>query len=109
MCLPLEQKTDLLTALGLRWGFPESSVGKESTCSVGDLGSILELGRSPVEGKGYPPQYSGLENSMDCIVSVQFSHSVMSDSLRPHESQHARPPCPSLTPGVYSNSCPLSR
>ena len=38
--------------------------------------------------------------------SVQFSHSVMSDSLRPHESQHARPPCP--TPGIYSNSCPLS-
>ena len=39
--------------------------------------------------------------------SVQFS-SVVSDSLRPHESQHARPPCPSPTPGVYSNSCPLS-
>ena len=41
--------------------------------------------------------------------SVQFSHSVMSDSLRPHESLHARPPCPSPTPGVYSNSCPSSR
>ena len=41
--------------------------------------------------------------------SVQFSHSVVSDSLRPHESQHARPPCPSPTPGVYSNSCPSSR
>ena len=41
--------------------------------------------------------------------SVQFSHSVISDSLRPHESQHARPPCPSPTPGAYSNSCPLSR
>ena len=41
--------------------------------------------------------------------SVQFSHSVMSDSLRPHELQHTRPPCPSPTPGVYSNSCPLSR
>ena len=41
--------------------------------------------------------------------SVQFSHSVMSDSLWPHESQHARPPCPSQTPGVYSNSCPLSQ
>ena len=41
--------------------------------------------------------------------SVQFSHSVMSDSLQPHESQHARPPCPSPTPGVYSNSCPSSR
>ena len=41
--------------------------------------------------------------------SVQFSHSVMSDSLRSHESQHTRPPCPSPTPGVYPNSCPLSR
>ena len=41
--------------------------------------------------------------------SVQFSRSVVSDSLRSHESQHARPPCPSPTPGVYSNSCPLSR
>ena len=40
------------------WGFPDSSVGKESTCSVGDLGSILRLGRSPREGKGYPLQYS---------------------------------------------------
>ena len=41
-------------------------------------------------------------------VSVQFSHSVVSDSLQPHESQHARPPCPSPTPGVHSNSCPSS-
>ena len=40
--------------------------------------------------------------------SVQFSHSVMSDSLRPHEPQHARPPCPSPTPGVHSNPCSLS-
>ena len=42
------------------------------------------------------------------LVSVQFSHSVVSDSLWPHEPQHARPPCPSPTPGIYSNSCPLS-
>ena len=41
--------------------------------------------------------------------SVQFSRSVMSDSWRPHESQHARPPCPSPTPGVHSNSCPSSQ
>ena len=41
--------------------------------------------------------------------SVQFSRSVMSDSLRPHELQHARLPCPSPTPGVYSNSCPSSQ
>ena len=43
------------------------------------------------------------------ISSVQFSRSVVSDSLRPHESQLARPPCPSPTHGVYSNSCPSSR
>ena len=41
--------------------------------------------------------------------SVQFSRSVVSDSLRPHESHHARPPCPSPTPGVHSNSCPSSQ
>ena len=41
--------------------------------------------------------------------TVQFSLSVVSDSLRPHESQHIRPPCPSPTPGVHPNSCPLSR
>ena len=41
--------------------------------------------------------------------SVQFSPSVMSDSLQPHELQHARPPCPSPTPGVHPNPCPLSR
>ena len=43
------------------------------------------------------------------FISVQFSCSVVSDSLRPHESQHARPPCPSRTPGVHSDSCPLSQ
>ena len=41
--------------------------------------------------------------------SVQFSHSVVSDSLQPHEPQHARPPCPSATPGVHPNSCPSSQ
>ena len=43
------------------------------------------------------------------ISSVQFSHSVVSDSLQPHELQHTRPPCPSATPGVHPNPCPLSR
>ena len=43
------------------------------------------------------------------LSSVQFSHSVMSESLLPHKLEHARPPCPSPTPGVYSNSCPSSR
>ena len=49
----------------LRWGFSGGSDGKESACSVGDLGSILELGRSPRVLNGYPLQYPCLENSMD--------------------------------------------
>ena len=49
-------------------GFPGGSDGKESACNVGDLGLIPGLGRSPGEGKGYPLQYSGLENSMDYMV-----------------------------------------
>ena len=49
-------------------GFLCGSAGKESACNAGNLGSIPGLGRSPGEGKGYPLQYSGLENSVDCIV-----------------------------------------
>ena len=49
-------------------GFPGGSDGKESACSEGDLGLIPGLGRSPGEGNGYPVPFSGLENSMDCIV-----------------------------------------
>ena len=49
-------------------GLPCGSAGKESPCNVGDLGAIPGLGRSPGEGKGYPLQYSGLENSVDCMV-----------------------------------------
>ena len=49
-------------------GFPCDLAGKESACNMGDLGSIPGLGISPEEGKGYLLQYSGLENSMDCIV-----------------------------------------
>ena len=56
-------------------GFPCGSAGKESTCNSGDLGWILGLGRSPGEGKGYPLQYSGLENSRDYTV-----HGVALDS-----------------------------
>jgi len=46
------------------WDLPAGSDGKESTCNVGDLSSIPGLGIFPGEGKGYPPQFSGLENSM---------------------------------------------
>ena len=56
--------------LGLLCG----SAGKESSCNAGDLGLIPGLGRSPGEGKGYPLQYSGLENSMDCMGSQRVRY-----------------------------------
>ena len=59
------------------WTYLDSSVGKESACNEGNLGSIPGLGRSPGEGKSYPLQYSGLENSMDCIV-----HGVAKSQIR---------------------------
>ena len=71
----------------LKSGFPGSSAGKESACNVGDLGSIPGLGRSPGEGKGYPLQYCGLENSMDCIV-----HGVTESDTTEPLSKHAHFP-----------------
>ena len=76
-----------LVFLDILSGFPCGSDGKESTCNAGDLSSIPGFGRSPGEGKGFPLQYSGLENFMDCIVhevaksqtqlsSFHFTHSV---------------------------------
>ena len=60
------RRNRLLTPVFL--GFPCSSPGEESACSVGGLSLIHGLGRSLGEGKGYSLQYSGLENSMDCVV-----------------------------------------
>ena len=85
------------------------------------------VGKIPWRRNGNPLQYSCLENPMDGgawlatvhgvakswtrlsdFTSVQFSHSVMSDSLQPHGLQHASLPCPLLSPRICSNSCPLS-
>ena len=61
-------------------GFPGGSADQESACNVGDLGSIPGFGRSPGEGNSYPLQYSGLQNSMDCIVhGVAMSQTRLSD------------------------------
>ena len=69
-----------LSSGSLLYGFPCDSAGKESACNVGDLGLIPRLGRPPGEGKGYPLQYSGLENSMYCIVhGVIKSQTGLSD------------------------------
>ena len=59
-------------------GFPCSSAGKESACNEGDLGSVPGLGRFPGKGKGYPLQYTGLENSMECM-GVAKSWTRLSD------------------------------
>ena len=80
-----------------------------------ELGSALQTGwKGGLGENGYtyvygwvPPLFTW--NTTVQFSSVQFSRSVVSDSLRPHESQHARPPCPSPTPGVHSDSCPLSQ
>ena len=95
------------------------------------MGSVPGLGRFSGGESDNPLQYSCLENAMDRaprwaavpggaqsltqlkwlsthISSVQFSCSVVSDSLRPHESEHTRPPCPSPTPGVHSDWRPSS-
>ena len=60
-------QTACKTLIEDKLGFPDSSVGKESTCNAGDPGSIPGLERSRGEGKGYPLQYSGRENSMDLL------------------------------------------
>ena len=68
-------------------GFPCSSIGKESACNAGDLSSIPGLGRCPGEGKGHPLQYSGLENSMDCIVhGITKNQTQLSDFTSLHLS-----------------------
>ena len=70
-----------------------------------------KIGVSPLEWEQFVPEDKREKFIHDpfWICSVQFSCSVMSNSLRPHELQHARLPCPSPTPRVYSNSCPLSQ
>ena len=66
-CMPVYWGKELAATLAIL-GFTGGSIGKESACHAGYLGSIPGLGKSPGEGNGYPLQYSGLENSMDCIL-----------------------------------------
>ena len=76
----LGQKDPLEKGTPVFLGFPCVSAGKESTGTEGDLGSVPGLGRSPGKGKGYSPQYSGLENSMYCLVyGVSKSWTRLSD------------------------------
>jgi len=72
-------------------------------------GISKEKKKGPPHGQSQGSSHSFSQYVSDNQGSVQFSRSVVSDSLRPHRLQYTRPPCPSPTPGVYSNPCPLSR
>ena len=73
-----------------------------------DIHSLMHSYHWKVSTAPFPEMYSRPEYWSE-FSSVQFSHSVMCDSLQPLEPQYARPPCPSPTPRVHSNSCPLSQ
>ena len=83
-------------------GFPCGSAGKESTCHGGDLGSIPELGKSSGEGKGYSPKYSGLENSMDCIVHGGHKSQTRLATFTNHFDH-----CTNFAPDIQHSTCNL--
>ena len=98
--------------------------GETGSCSYGEVLTSKSLIKLPLDGRGCIPSLifdlrmnygRSSEGNSDLLLlyslfsSVQFSCSVVSDSLWSYESQHTRPPCPSPTPGVHSNSCPSSR
>ena len=90
------------------WDFPGKSTG---VCSPINLNAYIEAPRPIRQCLLVPGQFKVYRNCFDQwrhTCSIQFSPSVVSNSLRPHESQHTRPPCPSPTPGVHSDSHPLS-
>ena len=80
--------------------------GQEATVRTGHGTDWFQIGKGVHQGCILSPSLFNLNAEFS---SVQFSHSVVSDSLRPHVSQHARPPCPSPTPGVHSDSRPSSQ
>ena len=128
LCYLWREVADMLLGCRAILGFPGGSVVKNppimcSSCEFNPwVGKILWRRKWQPAPVFLPGEFHGLkslagyspwgckESDMtEATASVQFSHSVVSNSLRPHELQHARPPCPSPTPGAYPNSCPLSR
>ena len=84
-------------------GLPFPPPGGLPNPDIEPASPALQVDSSPLSHKGSPRCF------VWCVLSVQFSRSVVSDSLQPHESQHARPPCPSPIPGVHPNPCQSSR
>ena len=106
----------ILQARILEWvaiSFSSAGMHSKSLQSCPTLCDPTDTAHQAPLCRGFPGQeyWSGLlfPSSQNCISSVHFSRSVVSDSSRPHESQHERPPCPSPTPGVHSNSRPSSQ
>ena len=94
----------IVATLLMSTGLEDTSKGRlifQRLFSWGKISSSLDLGTEY--------KHNFLNNKTQRYASVQFSRSVVSDSLRPHGQKHARPPCSSPTPVVYSNSCPWSR
>ena len=123
-CLTLRPHGLQPTRLLRPWNFPGKRTGVGAIAFSGRQSEISPL--SPFAPPSLPSsfllfasyfneqsvskeQISDYERGGSFTHGFQFCRSVVSDSLQPHESQHARPPCPSQTPGVYSNSCPLSQ
>ena len=91
------------------WSFSFSiSLSNEYSVLISFMMDWLDLLAVQETLKSLLQHYSSRALILRCIQLVQFSRSVVSDSLRPHESQHARLPCPSSTPGVHSDSRPSS-
>ena len=95
------------------WAQPGDSGEEAVGGEVLTAQSVLLAVPPALSAAGGPPPHLACQGPQAVVQvqfsSVQFSRTVMSDSLQPHRLQHAKPPCPSPTPGVYSNSCPLSR
>ena len=97
------------------WNSPSQNTGVGSLSLLQGILPTQESNQGLLHCKLILYQLSYQGSPFLCIAhgiicdSVQFSCSVMSDSLQPHGPQHTKPPCPSPTPGVYSNSCPLSQ
>ena len=98
---------------GNLWRWASGSLHRRSAASLTDFEWLSTSTTIPHRGRnsatGHSHTSRSRSNAYQRFGSVQFSHSVTSDSLWPHGPQHARPPCPSPAPGAYSNSCPLSQ
>ena len=95
--------------LSRKWKGNQQNGRKILVIHTSDKGLIIRIYKELLELKSERKNNTIKGRRTSQSVSQSVSRSVVSDALWPHESQHARPPCPSPTPGAYSNSCPLSR